>query len=60
MIAILPFYITIGLHSIKIMMHNNIIRTLGNVQHVSNLNKKLIFFGTLDSNSYKLSAEVEF
>ena len=34
---------TIGIDSIKIRMHDGIIRTLGNVRHVPDLNKNLIF-----------------
>ena len=48
---------TIGIGSIKIRMHDGIIRTLNNVRHVPDLKKNLISLGTLDSNSYKFSAE---
>ena len=48
---------TIGIGSIKIRMHNGIVRTLSNVRHVPDLKKKLISLDTLDSNGYKFSAE---
>ena len=51
---------TIGIGSIKIRMHDSIIRILSNVRHVLDLKKNLISLGTLDSNGYKFSAKVEF
>ena len=48
---------TIGIGSIKIRMHDDIVRTLSNIQHVPDLKKNLISLGTLDSNDYKFSAE---
>ena len=48
---------TIGIGSIKIKMHDGIVRTLSNVRHVPDLKKNLISLGTLDSNGYKFSAE---
>ena len=48
---------TIGIGSIKIRMHDGIIRTLSNVRHVLDLKKNLISLGTLHSNGYKFSAE---
>ena len=50
-------YKIIGIGSIKIRMHDGIVRTLSNVRHVSDLKKNLISLGTLDSNGYKFSAE---
>jgi len=47
----------ISIDSFKIMIHDDIIRTLGNDRHVSDLKKKLISLGTLDSNGYKFSTE---
>jgi len=47
----------IGIGSIKIRMHDDIVRTLNNVRHMPDLKKKLISLGTLDSNGYKFSAE---
>ena len=47
---------SIGIGSIKIMIHDSIVRTLGNVRHVLDL-KKLISLGNIDSNNYKFSAE---
>ena len=48
---------TISIGSIKIRMHDGIVRTLSNVLHVPDLKKNLISSGTLDSNNYKFSAE---
>ena len=48
---------TIGVESIKIRMHDGIVRTLSNVRHVPDLKKNLISLGTLDSNDYKFSVE---
>jgi len=48
---------TIGIRSIKIRMHDGIVRTLSNVRHMLDLKKKLISLGTLGSNGYKFSAE---
>jgi len=48
---------TIGIRSIKIRMHDGIVRTLSNVRHVPDLKKNLISLGILDSNGYKFSAE---
>ena len=48
---------TIGIGSIKIRMHDSIVRTLSNVRDVPDLKKNLISLGTLDSNGYKFSAE---
>ena len=50
---------TIGIKSIKIKMHDGIIKTLSNVRHMPDLKKNLIFLGTLDSNGYKFIAEGE-
>jgi len=48
---------TIGIGSIKIRMHDDIVRTLSNIRHVPDLKKKIISLGTLDSNGYKFSVE---
>jgi len=48
---------TIGIRSIKIRMHDGIVRTLSDIRHVPDLKKNLISLGTLDSNGYKFSAE---
>ena len=48
---------TIGIGSIKIRMHDNIVRTLPNVPHVPDLKKNLISLGTLNSSGYKFLAE---
>ena len=41
---------TIGIGSIKIRMHDSIVRMLSNVRYVPDLKKNLISLGTLDSN----------
>ena len=41
-------YKTIGIGSIKIRMHDNIVRMLTNVQHVSELKKNLISWRKLE------------
>ena len=48
---------TIGIRSIKIRMHDGIVRTLSNVRHVLNLKKNLISLGTFDYNGSKFSAK---
>ena len=48
---------TISIRSIKIRIHDGIIRTLSNVRHVPDLKKNLISLGTLDANGYKFLAE---
>ena len=42
--------------TVKVKMHDNIIRTFGNVQHVPYLKKNLIFLGTLDANGNTYSS----
>ena len=44
---------TIGMGNIRIKMYDNTVRTLISVIHVSDLKKKLISLGVLDSNGYK-------
>jgi hypothetical protein len=47
----------VGMGTIRIMMHDGIMRTLKNVRHIPNLKKNLISLGTLDSIGYKYSGE---
>jgi len=47
----------ISIGTIKIRMHDGIVRTLNNVRHMPDLKKNLISLGTLDFNGYKFSAE---
>jgi hypothetical protein len=47
----------VGISTIKIKMHDGIVMTLMNVQHIRNLKKNLISLGTLDSIGYKYSSE---
>ena len=42
----------VGIGTIKIKMFDNLVRTLGEVQHVPEVKKNLISLGTLDSNGY--------
>ncbi|KAL5547991.1 hypothetical protein UlMin_003222 [Ulmus minor] len=39
----------IGIGTVKIKMHDGIVRTLGNVRHILELKKNLISLGTFDS-----------
>ena len=48
---------TISIGSIKIRMHDGIVRILSKVRHVPDLKKKLISLGTFDSNGYKFLTE---
>lgn len=47
---------TVGLGSIRIKMHDGIIRTLTNVRHVPDLRKNLISLGVLESSGCKIVA----
>jgi len=47
----------VGMGTIRIRMHDGIVRTLKNVQHIPDLKKNLISLGTLDSLGYKYSGE---
>ena len=47
----------VGIGTIKIRMHDKIVRTLKNVRHIPNLKKNLISLGILDSLGYKYSSE---
>ncbi|XP_073111292.1 uncharacterized mitochondrial protein AtMg00300-like [Elaeis guineensis] len=48
---------TVGIGSIRIKMHDGIVRTLTQVRHVPDLKKNLISLGTLEANGCKYSAE---
>ena len=50
-------YKTLGIESIKIRMHDGIVRMLSNIRHVSGLKKNLFSLDTLDSNGYKFLAK---
>ena len=50
----------IGIGSIKIRMHDGIVRILSNVWHVSDLKKNLIFLGIFDSNAVSFQLKVKF
>jgi hypothetical protein len=47
----------VGIGTIRIRMHDGIVRTLTNVRHIPDLKKNLISLGTLDSLGYKYSGE---
>jgi hypothetical protein len=47
----------VSIGTIKIRMHDGIVRTLTNVRHIPDLKKNLISLGTLDSLGYKYSGE---
>ena len=46
-----------GIGSVKIRMHDGIVRVLDKVRHVPKLKKNLISLGTLDKASYKYCFE---
>ncbi|XP_073107271.1 uncharacterized protein [Elaeis guineensis] len=48
---------TVGIGSIRIKMHDGIVRTLTQVRHIPDLKKNLISLGTLEANGCKYSAE---
>lgn len=48
---------TIGIRTIQINMHEEIVKILTDVQHVSELKKNLISFGVLESNGCWCTAE---
>ena len=50
-------YKIVGIGTIRIRMHDGIIRTLTNVRHIPDLKKNLISLCTLDSLGYKYSSE---
>jgi hypothetical protein len=47
----------VGMGTIRIRMHDGIVRTLENVRHIPDLKNNLISLGTLDSLGYKYSGE---
>ena len=48
---------TIGIGTVKIKMHDGIIRTLTEVRHVLELKKNLISIGIMDGKGFKCSTE---
>lgn len=50
----------VGIGTVRITMHDGIIKSLTNIQHVPELKKTLISLGTLESLGYKYTTEVEF
>ena len=47
----------VGISTIKIRMHNDIVRTLTDVRHIPDLKKNLISLGTLDSLGCRYSGK---
>ena len=47
----------VGIGTIRIRMHDGIVRTLTNLRHILDLKKNLISLGTLDSLGYKYSGK---
>jgi hypothetical protein len=47
----------VGIGTIRIRMHDGIVRTLTNVRHIPDLKKNLISLGTLDSLGYNYTGE---
>jgi hypothetical protein len=47
----------VGISTIKIKMHDGIVRTLTNVRNIPDLKKNLISLDTLDSLGYKYFGE---
>ena len=47
----------VGIGSVRIKMHDGIVRTLTNVRHAPELRKNPIFLSTLDSNGCTYKAE---
>ncbi|BBG92529.1 hypothetical protein Prudu_000290 [Prunus dulcis] len=45
-----------GTGTIKVKMHDSVVRTLGMVRYISNLKKNLIFLSTFDKNDYSYKA----
>ena len=51
------FYRLIDIRTIRIKIHDDIVRSLSNVWHVEDLWKNLIFLSTLDLHDFKYSSE---
>ena len=47
----------VGIRIIKIKMFDGVVRTLGDVRHVPDLNRNLILLSTIDSKGYKYTGE---
>ncbi|GJY08330.1 retrovirus-related pol polyprotein from transposon TNT 1-94 [Tanacetum coccineum] len=47
----------VGIGTIRIKMHDGVVRTLTNVRHVLDLKKNLISLGVLDSKGFKYTSE---
>ncbi|GJY18729.1 retrovirus-related pol polyprotein from transposon TNT 1-94 [Tanacetum coccineum] len=47
----------VGIGTIRIKMHDGVVRTLTDVRHVPDLKKKLISLGMLDSKGFKYTSE---
>ena len=47
----------VGIGTIHIKMFDGVVRTLGDVKHVPNLTRNLVFLSTLDAKGYKYTSE---
>ncbi|KAI4363876.1 hypothetical protein MLD38_020041 [Melastoma candidum] len=47
----------VGSGTVRVRMHDGVIRTLSNVRHVPDLRKNLISLGVLDAHGYKIAIE---
>jgi hypothetical protein len=52
-------YKIVGIGTIRIRMHDGIVRTLTNVRHIQDLKKNIFSLDTLDSIGYKYPVKVE-
>ena len=46
-----------GIGMVRIKMFDGVVRTLGDVRHVPDLNRNLILLSTIDSKGYKYTGE---
>ena len=46
-----------GIETVRIKMFNGLVHTLGDVRHVLDLKRNLIFLNTLDAKGYKYTGE---
>ena len=51
-----PCVIT-GIRTIKIQLHDGVVRTLNDVRHIPDMRKNLIFLGTLHANSFNYRSD---
>jgi len=46
-----------GFDNVKIKMHDGTMKTIGDVRHLSKLERNVVSFGRLDSHGYRCSTE---